>query len=54
MILSSNIFFINNPDPKLRLKPDPNQDPKINNLGSTTLLRINKGRRCVQGRIVTV
>ncbi len=25
-ICSSNVFFINNPDPELRLKPDP--DPK--------------------------
>jgi hypothetical protein len=45
MICSSNVFFINNPDPEpnsdpnLRLKPDPdmNLDPKKNNFGSTTL-----------------
>jgi hypothetical protein len=30
MICSSNVFIIDNPDldPKLRLKPDPNPDPK--------------------------
>jgi hypothetical protein len=28
MISSSNVFFINNPDPKLRLRPDPNPDIK--------------------------
>jgi hypothetical protein len=30
MICSSNVFFINNPDPnqELRLKPDPDTDPK--------------------------
>ncbi len=25
----SNVFFINNPDPKLMLKPYPNPDPEL-------------------------
>ncbi len=41
MICSSNVFFINNPDPnpdsKLRLKPD---FKKITKFGSTTLIAV--------------
>jgi hypothetical protein len=38
MICSSNVFFINNPDPKLRLTPDPKKKKNYNNFGSTTLV----------------
>jgi hypothetical protein len=39
-ICSSNVFFINNPDPdpKLRLKPDPNPEKNNYYFGSTTLI----------------
>ncbi len=37
-ICSSDVFFINNPDLILGLKPDPDlKKKKINNFGSTTL-----------------
>ncbi len=37
MICSSNVFFINNPDPELRLKLDPKKKKIYNNFGSSTL-----------------
>jgi hypothetical protein len=37
MICSSNVFFINTPDKKLRLKLDPDPKKKKNYFGSTTL-----------------
>jgi hypothetical protein len=38
MICSSNVFFINNPGPELRLKLDPDPKKKINNnFGCPTL-----------------
>ncbi len=44
-ICSSNVFFINNPYPKLRWKPDQDTDPEKNNFGSTIHNTVKCGAR---------